>query len=64
MTNIFADLIVNFESLQNKRQIKIKGKTYYIKDFNNKACEKLYKNLSSKNLFEYIKTKKNKIKKK
>lgn len=64
MTNIFADLIVNFDSLQNKRQIKVKGKTYYIKDFNNKACKKLYYNLSSKNLFEYIDNKKKVNKKK
>ena len=34
MTNICTNLIFNFDNLQNKRQIKVKGKTYYIKDFN------------------------------
>ena len=58
MTNIFTDLIVNFDNLQNKRQIKVKGKTYYRKDFNNKVCKKLYYNLSSKNILEFINNKK------
>ena len=63
MTNICANLIFHFDNLQNKRQIKVKGKTYYIKDFNSNICEKLYKNLSSKNLFLNLENKK-KIRKK
>ena len=63
MTNIFANLIVHFENLQNKRQIKVKGKTYYIKDFNSNACARLYKNLSSKNLLLYLEKKNKMIKK-
>ena len=62
MTNVFADLIVNYARLQNKRQIKVKGHIYYIKDFNSKACDKLYKNLSDGSLLKYLQNE-NKIKK-
>lgn len=42
MTNTYADIIANFENLTDEKQPIATGKLYMQKDFDSKACHKLY----------------------
>jgi len=42
MTNTYADIIANFDNLTNEKQPIAAGKLYMQKDFDSKACHKLY----------------------
>ena len=54
MTNVYCDIVANFQSLGLESQPKSEGKIYYNKDFNESACEKLYKNFSNDMIKEYL----------
>ena len=55
MTEVYAEIIVNFDKLSNEKQPKEKGRLYKIKEFDGVACENLYKNLQSDMLINHLK---------
>ncbi len=54
MTDVYCDIVTNFEHLTSEIQPVSDGKLFYIKDFSKKACEKLYKNFSNFMIRDYI----------
>lgn len=54
MTNTYADIIANFESLERPKQPSAEGKLYYEKDFDSDSCKKLYFNLEQGMIEEYL----------
>lgn len=58
MTDTYCEIIDKFNFLHNEKQINYSGKLYYIKDFDYKACKKLYDNLQNGMIFKYLKNKK------
>lgn len=55
MTEVYAEIIVNFDKLSNEKQPKEKGRLYKIKEFDGFACENLYKTLQSDMLINHLK---------
>ena len=54
MTETYADLIASFEKLEREEQPVADGKFYYHKDFDAKACDTLYKNISGGLVESYL----------
>ena len=54
MTDVYCDIVANFEHLTREAQPISDGKLYYKKDFNKNACEKLYKNFSNCMIRDFI----------
>jgi phosphoribosylglycinamide formyltransferase-1 len=54
MTSTYANVIANFEYLEEERQPEIKGKLYLKKDFNSNSCRELYYNLEQGLIKKYI----------
>jgi len=54
MTNTCADVIAKLDFLEPSQQPSAEGKLYYKKDFNHKSCRKLYDNLGSGMIEEYL----------
>ena len=57
MTNVYSDIIKNFDSLSKEKQPINNGKLYLKKDFDKNACERLYSNLNNDLIKSYIKAK-------
>ena len=54
MTNTYADIIANYNHLEAVKQPSEKGKLYLLKDFDNTACQRLYKNFSKGIIENYL----------
>lgn len=54
MTDTYADLIANFEKLNDEDQPTSEGRFYYHKDFDAEACAKLYENISGGLVERYL----------
>ena len=54
MTEVYAEIIINFDKLEDVKQPKAKGKLYLRKDFDSEACRILYKNFSEGMIEKFI----------
>jgi folate-dependent phosphoribosylglycinamide formyltransferase PurN len=55
MTDVYSEIIINFDKLTDEIQPQEKGRLYKIKEFDGSACEKLYAALQSDMLIKLIK---------
>ncbi len=54
MTRVYADIVANFNKLDDMPQPKVEGKLYKRRDFDDNACQKLYDQFQSRIIADYL----------